>query len=129
MSPETALRWFKALVILGVVANLALGAVGLADPGRVIALLGLEPASPPLWPRFASFLLILLSAFYVPGGLDPRRYGFNAWLAVICRFGGVAFFGIEGGRYLIFAAYDALFGVPQAILLWRARPALQETRA
>jgi len=124
-SPVAALRWFRALVLLGVVANLALGIVGLTEPGMVLGLLGLERAQPDVWARFASYVLMLLSIFYVPGAIDPARYRFNAWFAVVCRFAGVAFFGLQGGGYLAFALYDLAFGLPQAVALWRARPALR----
>jgi hypothetical protein len=70
-----------------------------------------------VWPRFAAFLLILLSVFYVPSALDPVRNRFAAVLAVICRFSGVVFFLVVGGRYIVFGLFDFFFGLPQAVLL------------
>ena len=42
-------------------------------PERIIAM-ALPPASPLLWPRFAAWLLILLSLFYMPGAMDLDTY-------------------------------------------------------
>ena len=74
-------------------------------------------AQPLVWPRFAAFLLILLSIFYIPSALDPVRNRFAAIFAVVCRFGGVIFFLIVGGGYIVFGLFDFVFGLPQAILL------------
>ena len=94
----------------------------------VLELLKLPPAEPLVWPRFAAFLLILLSGFYVPAALDPSRNVFAAIFAVVCRFGGVAFFSIIGGRYIAFGLFDFVFGLPEAILLGCALASAQKTR-
>ena len=77
-------------------------------------------AEPLVWPRFAAFLLILLSIFYVPSAVDPLVHRYSAVVSIICRFGGVAFFTIVGGRYIVFGLFDLTFGLPQAVLLWIA---------
>jgi hypothetical protein len=114
---ETMLRWFQRVMWLGISANCVVAVICIAWTQTVLALLGLPEAQPLVWPRFAAFLLILLSGFYVPAGLDPARNRFAAWFAVICRFGGVTFFAIIGGRYIVFGLFDFVFGLPQAILL------------
>jgi len=118
---EAPLRWFRYLMWAGIVANLVVASVSLVAPERLLVLLGLEPASPLVWPRFAAFLLILLSGFYVPGALDPLRNAYSAVGAVLTRFGGVAFFFLVGGGYVIFGLFDLVFGLPQAVLLLLAR--------
>lgn len=118
---EAPLRWFRYLMWAGIVANLVLASVSLVAPDRVLALLGLDPASPLVWPRFAAFLLILLSGFYIPGAIDPRRNTYAAVGAVLSRFGGVAFFFLVGGGYILFGLFDLVFGLPQAVLLLLAR--------
>jgi hypothetical protein len=102
---------------LGIVANIVVAAICIAVTSTVLGWLGLPPAQPLVWPRFAAFLLILLSVFYVPSALDPVRNRFAAIFAVICRFGGVTFFLIIGGGYIVFGLFDFVFGLPQAILL------------
>jgi hypothetical protein len=85
--------------------------------------MGFDVAYPNLWPRFAAWLLILLSLFYIAGANDMNRYRANAVLAVCCRFAGAAFFigavaliGFET-RYLLFGGIDLVFGIPEAIFL------------
>jgi processive rubber oxygenase RoxA-like protein len=121
---NTALKWFRGLVWAGIVANMILALVSITIPAKVLQFLRLDPATPLLWPRFACFLLILLSVFYVPAARDPVKNSFSAVWTVACRFGGVAFFAIVGGRYIVFGLFDLVFGLPQAVALylgWRGR--------
>jgi len=118
---DGALRWFRYLMWIGIVANLIVAGVSLVAPERVLDVLGLEPASPLVWPRFSAFLLILLSGFYVPGAIDPTRNTYSAVGAVLARFGGVLFFFLVGGGYILFGLFDLVFGLPQAVLLLLAR--------
>ncbi len=114
------LVWFSRVMWLGIAVNLALSIATLLAPGRILALNGLPPASPVLWPRFAAWLLILLSLFYVPAALDPTRFRVNAWLAVLARLAGVLFFATQATTYWGLGAVDLVFFVPEAILLTAA---------
>jgi hypothetical protein len=109
--------WFGRIVLLGVAANMGLAAYGLITPNDLLTLLGLGPAEPVVWPRFAALLLALLSLFYIPAGLDPLTNRTAAMLAVLARCAGVLFFGLHGGPYLLLALFDFVFGLPQGILL------------
>jgi hypothetical protein len=117
MRDNTYLTWFRRVMWVGIVANIGVASFSIAATPRVLDWLQLPPAQPLVWPRFAAFLLILLSIFYVPSALDPVRNRFAAIFAVICRFGGVVFFLIIGGGYIVFGLFDFVFGLPQAILL------------
>jgi hypothetical protein len=127
--------WFQRVLWLGIAANLALAVPTLVAPARMLALVSLPPVAPLLWTRFAAWLLILLSAFYVPAALDPDRFRTIAWLAVASRLAGVVFFLTQPREYLLLGAFDGLFFVPEAILLTlaarrsrRLRPAPATTR-
>ena len=111
-------RWFGRIVLAGVAANLCLALPALFYPNALLSALGLRPAlENPLWPSFASLLLLLLSAFYVPGALDPQRYRASAWLAVLARFAGFFFFVVRATEYPLFGYFDLIFGLPEALLL------------
>ena len=120
-------RWFRILMWLGIAANVALALTSMIWTEAVLNFLHLEIAHPLVWPRFACFLLILLSIFYVPAGIDPLVHRYSAVVAIICRFGGFAFFSIVGGGYIVFGLFDLTFGLPQAILLllaWKSSRAV-----
>jgi hypothetical protein len=114
----TAGRWFRRVMWLGIVANFVLALPTLAAPAQMIALTGLPTATPDLWPRFAALLLILLSVFYMPAGVDIDRFRPVAWFAVASRLAGVVFFLLfESPEYRLFGYFDLLFLVPLAALL------------
>ena len=117
--------WFKRVLWLGIIANLALAVPTVLAPGRMIVLTGLPPATPLVWPQFAGLLLILLSIFYMPAGIDFVRYRANAWAAVGSRLAGVIFFvGFQSREYHALGYFDLTFAVPEAILLVMALRAI-----
>jgi hypothetical protein len=110
--------WFQRVVWIGIVANLALAVPTLLAPGPMMALAGVPPATPLMWPQFAALLLILLSAFYVPAARDCVRYRVVAWLSVFARLAGVIFFvGFQASEYHMLGYFDLIFFVPEAALL------------
>jgi len=116
----TALVWFQRFVWLGIAANIVLTLTAIFRTEWVIDLVGLEPAYPLAWPRFGAFGILLLTGFYVVAATDPCRSRWATLFTVLCRFGGLFFFAIVGGRYIVFGLFDLLFGAPQAICLYIA---------
>jgi hypothetical protein len=120
-SPTPFATWFGRVVLVGVAANVLLALAGLfatrafleyaAGPYEQVT----AGTDPLVWPRFAALLLILLSLFYIPAAVDPSRYRASAWLAVLARFAGVAFFLPQ--HYVAFGLFDLGFGVVQGLLL------------
>ena len=43
---------------------------------------------------------------------------YSAIVAILSRFGGVAFFLVVGGGYIVFGLFDLVFGLPLAMLLY-----------
>src|ERR1043165_2736272 len=113
-----AALWFSRVVWLGILCNLALAVPTLVAPGETMALTGIPPASPLLWPQFSALLLILLSIFYIPAALDFSRYQITAWCTVGSRLAGVIFFvGFQTAEYHVLGYFDFAFFIPEAILL------------
>ena len=114
----TAGTWFKRVLWIGILSNFALAVPTLLVPARMVELTGIPPATPLLWVQFAALLLMLLSIFYMPAGIDYVRYRANAWMAVGSRLAGVIFFvGFQSREYHMFGYFDLVFLVPEAILL------------
>ncbi len=110
--------WFKRVLWIGILSNFALAVPTLLVPARMVELTGIPPATPLLWVRFAALLLILLSVFYMPAGIDYVRYRANAWMAVGSRLAGVIFFvAFQSREYHMFGYFDLVFLVPELILL------------
>lgn len=110
-------KWFERVVLLGVAVNIILSVPALLFPEWLLALLQLEPAVPTIWVRFAANLLILLSLFYIPAGINWEIYQINSKLAVICRLAGFIFFLTQSRDYLLFGLIDLTFFILEATLL------------
>lgn len=116
INDTTAGRWFRRVMWLGILANLALALPTIAAPDMMIELTRLPTATPVLWPRFAGLLLVILSVFYTPAGTDIDRYRVVAWFAIGSRAAGVLFF-VPQATYRLFGLFDLVFLVPQLLLL------------
>ena len=116
INDTTAGRWLKRVIWLGILANLALALPTLAAPDMMMEFVRLPTATPLLWPRFAALLLILLSVFYAPAGMDLDRYRIVAWLAIGSRAAGVLFF-LPQATYRLFGFFDLAFLLPELLLL------------
>jgi hypothetical protein len=127
MARSKAAVWFGRVVWLGILANVAAAIPTLLVPDRLIAMLNLPAATPLVWPRFAAWLLILLSLFYMPGAIDLDKYRVTAKLSVFSRLAGVVFFWLmQPPEYRMFGTFDFVFLVPETILL---SVALRQIRA
>src|SRR5882762_3386868 len=114
-------RWFKRILWVGIVANLGLAVPTVVAPARMLAFSGLPDASPLVWTQFSGLLLVLLSIFYVPAGVDLDRYRTVAWLAVGARLvGGIFFIGFQPAAYHRLGYFDLAFFVPEITLLTAA---------
>lgn len=118
--PNKFAVWFQRVVWLGILGNFALAIPTLLAPEMMIRLTGVPPATPIMWVRFAALLLILLSLFYVSAARDCMRYRPVAVMTVLSRLAGVLFFSTQAADYRMFGVFDAVFLVPEAILLFLA---------
>lgn len=118
------LFWFRLLVALGGIANLAFAIPALFAPEFLAHLIDTGNIDPNVWLRNVGILLIILSSFYIPAIHDPFRYLFNSVALIVGRFSAGVFFLIlvlfadypEAFRLL--AANDLIFSILQAIALF-----------
>jgi hypothetical protein len=114
--------WFGRAMWLGILADWVLGLPGIFIPNTVLGSFGFAQAlESPVWPAFASLLLVLLSLFYIPGATNPYRYRATAILSVLARPPGVIFFlWLWPGQYPAFGYLDLVLFAIQAPLLYMA---------
>ena len=115
INDTTAGRWFKRVMWLGILANLALALPTIAAPDFMIDRVGLPTATPVLGVRFSGLLLVILSVFYTPAATDIDRYRIVAWFAIGSRAAGVLFF-MPQPTYRMFGLFDGVFLIPLLLL-------------
>ncbi|MEH2208026.1 MAG: hypothetical protein V7K53_28795 [Nostoc sp.] len=117
-------KWFSRVTWLGIIANMLFVIPSCFFPELMLTFLQMHIPEPIIWVRAAGMLLFIISAFYIPGALDPYRYQATAWISIfpsrafgstffICA---VLFFGQDKG-FLSIAFVDLFFGLAELILL------------
>lgn len=121
---NTYAKWFSRFTWLGIIVNMLFVIPSCFFPEFMLSFLKMHQPDPIIWVRTAGMLLFIISAFYVPGAIDPYRYRATAWISIfpsrafgstffICA---VFFFGQDKG-FLSIAFVDLFFGVVEAIFL------------
>jgi hypothetical protein len=119
-SNKTFASLFRWVVIIGILQDWVLGIPGIFVPNTVLGLIGQPPPAQPVWPAFASLLVVLLSLFYFQPAFDPLRYRVGAILTVAARAGGVVFFLViwRDQAPPLLGYIDLTFTIVQGALLW-----------
>lgn len=86
-----SLGWFRALIWIGVAINMSFAVPALLWPNFLNASLGLPAQAIYPWLNNVGMLLIGVSLFYLPAGLQPQRWFTYSWLCVISRLIAVVF--------------------------------------
>ncbi len=124
----TFIAWYQRTIFVGILVNLIFALPALFAPDFLNSLLDLpfEPHNPAL--RNVGMLLVGISLFYVPSGLNALRFPIHSWLCVLTRLIAAIFWFCvvnsneykEAFRQMMFA--DALFFVLLGTLLWLGMP-------
>ncbi|MBE9053283.1 hypothetical protein IQ243_23235 [Nostocales cyanobacterium LEGE 11386] len=121
---NTYAKWFSRITWLGIIVNMLFVIPSCFFPELMLWFLKMQVPVPIIWVRAAGMLLFIISAFYVPGAINPARYIATAWLSIFPSrtFGATFFicavflFGQDKG-FLSIAFVDLFFGVFEAIFL------------
>lgn len=107
--------------ILGL--NLALQAVlalfALVAPGTLSHILDLPDPDPSGWLRAWGGLLLLVTALYVPGLLEPVQWRWGNVVGIAGRLPMAFLYLLLGDGFLWLALFEAAFGLLLAILYFR----------
>lgn len=119
-------KLFAIVVVLGVIANWSFGVWAVFfDPHALLTTLKLGDQRSIIWLYNYSWLLMILSLFYIPAARDPFRYRANAWLLIVGRLvpASTFFIGVLLGfmphGFAMLGLGDSIFGVLELILLVR----------
>jgi hypothetical protein len=129
-------KLFCIVVWLGVIANWAVAVWAVFfDPHSLLARLKLGDVESTVWLYNYSFLLMILSLFYIPAAHDPLRYRANAWLLIVGRLVPASTFFIGSAMHFMPPGFvtlgigDSTFGIIELILLIRIFRRAEPARA
>ncbi|AXE31708.1 hypothetical protein DK842_18440 [Chromobacterium phragmitis] len=88
---ECGLRWFQRFIWIGIAINMVFAIPALFWPDFLNSSFGLPSQAVYPWLQNAGMLLVAVSLFYAPAGVNAARYPVYSWLCVLSRLIAVAF--------------------------------------
>lgn len=113
------LRIYRWVLGFNMSLHIIVGLACLFFPYFVAWFYGLPDPIPDGWTRGWGATLILVTALYVPGLLDPLGCRAPNWIGIGGRIWMASVWVFAGGRYLQFAAFDFGFAALLGFLYWR----------
>jgi hypothetical protein len=106
-----SLRLYRGVLGFNLLLHLLIGLACIFLPYWVSSVFGLPSPIPAGWVRGWGATLILVTALYVPGFLDPATQRAPNLIGVAGRLWSAMIWGIAGGGFLWFALFDLVFGL------------------
>jgi hypothetical protein len=110
---------YRRVLALNLCIHLAIGLGCLFFPGWIAEIFRLPGPIPDGWTRGWGATLILVTALYVPGWLDPENTRAPNLIGILGRVWMGTVWLFCGGGFLWFAALDYAFAVILGMLYWR----------
>jgi hypothetical protein len=110
---------YRVVLGLNLVLHVLIGLFCIAYPAGISDFIGLPDPIPEGWARAWGAMLILVTALYVPGWLDPDIRRAPNIIGILGRYWMGTIWVLCGGGFLWFAAFDYFFGFALALLYWR----------
>jgi hypothetical protein len=118
---KESLGRYRRVLGLNLILHLLIGLACIFLPYWVSRTFGLPEPIPTGWVRGWGATLILVTALYIPGFLDPVRHRAPNFIGILGRLWMAIIWTFCGGGFLWFAAFDFLFFLVLAVLYARLR--------
>lgn len=112
-------RRYRSVLAVNLVLHVIAGLACLFAPRWVADVLNLPGPLPTGWTRGWGATLILVTALYVPGWIDPLTIRSPNLIGIFGRFWMGTVWLVIGGGFLWLAAFEYVFGLLLALLYWR----------
>ena len=102
---------YQRVLALNLILQAVLALFAIISPATLSELIGLPDPIPSGWLRVWAGMLLLVTALYIPGLLDPVRWRWGNVAGIVGRFGMAILYLFLGGPFLWFALFDAAFAL------------------
>jgi hypothetical protein len=106
-----AVKRYKLLLLLSIVANLTVGLIIFLSPGSFTRFAGQPDAFPDAWPRHWGMQLWAIDFLYLPGYWNPRTHRWPNWCGIVIRLTFSLFFFSQRDGFTPMGIYDGLSGL------------------
>jgi len=122
----TSAKLYKALLLLSIVSNLAVGLIIFMAPDAFTRFAGQPDAFPKAWPRHWGMQLWAIDFLYLPGYWDPQTQRWPNWCGIVIRLTFAAFFFSQGDGFTPMGIWDGVSGL---VLLAAYLPVARSARS
>jgi hypothetical protein len=120
--------WLGRALWVGIIQDYVMGVPALLWPNETLSFFRQPLSADPVMVSFATSVLLVLGALYIPAAIDPYRFPLVTWLSVLARPPGVYFFlKLYPGQYTLFGIIDSVLSVVQLSLACLAFFAVRNT--
>jgi mono/diheme cytochrome c family protein len=124
--PNAATRWFRRVVWLGILFNLAFVVIEILAPNLVNVNFGVPVTETTVWNVAHAAMVLGLTLLYIPAAISPLRFPAYTWMIVVSRLVAVVLWAClmrstPGFEQALIS--DGVFFVLEAVLLQLALPA------
>lgn len=113
------LKIYKLVLGFNMFGHIVIGLGCLFLPNTIAWIFGLPDPIPDGWTRGWGATLMLVTALYVPGLMDPLGCRQPNWIGIAGRVWMASVWVFCGGSFLWFALFDYSFAALIGILYWR----------
>ena len=107
---------YKRALALNLILYVVLALFAIISPATLSELIGLPDPLPSGWLRAWAGMLLLVTALYIPGLIDPVRWRWGNIVGIAARFVMAVLYLFLGGPFLVFALFDAAFALLLGVL-------------
>jgi len=107
----TAAKVYKALLLVSILSNLAVGLIIFLAPDVFTRVAGQPDAFPKAWPRHWGMQLWAIDFLYLPGFWDPERQRWPNWCGIVIRLTFALFFFSQGDGFTPMGIWDGVSGL------------------
>lgn len=111
MDQTTSVKLYRAVLIISIVMNMAVGVLIMIWPDAFTNQVGQPEAFPDTWPRHWGWQLLAINGLYLPGYWDPVVNRWPNWCGIVIRLSFSLFFFSQGDGFVPMAWYDGLSGL------------------
>ena len=112
-------RTYQRLFAASIITNVIVSLFALLGPVTMARLLGQPEPFPEAWVRIWGATLLGLHVVYLPGLRNPTFYRWPNWASIGIKFWMTTIFLLQGWDYILFAVWDASWGVVLLIAYYR----------
>lgn len=113
------LRTYRRLFAASIITNVIVSLLAILGPVTMARLLGQPEPFPEAWVRIWGATLLGLHVVYLPGLRNPVFYRWPNWASIGIKFWMTTIFLLQGSEFLVFALWDATWGVVLLIAYYR----------